>query len=310
MTGSFGRICYSYDESSGCYTADPKEFSIIVKGSAAGSYLLNSSKLSYKDANGENKTRNFEEESVNVIAVSAPVEVERSLSKEEMLVNEEFDVYYTIKPGEFSIDPDLTPPEKFIVKNIGFSEKFPEGLTVVPADGLTISGQNASIDIEDINYTYDASDGKYKANPVSFAVKLKGTEGEYTLGDNNSSKIDYTDLDSETKAKSFPELNPRIIKFGMPKLKVLNVVRRGEKVDVELAVDLPEHTDYGQIRLEDGSAVSVSGSGGTVQNIQSNGSYWYKVCPSIKRTGVFIGQSAILTPVRRIKPNLYDIQRN
>mgnify|MGYP000844144714 FL=1 len=276
VSGSLGRICYSYDESSGFYTADPKEFSITVKGTAAGSYLLNSSALSYKDANGENKTAGFEEEGVDVIAVSAPVEVERSLSKEEMLVNEEFDVYYTIKPAAFGIDPDLTPPEKFIVRNICFSEKFPEGLTVIPADGLTVSGQNASRAIEDIVYTYDASDGKYKANPVSFAVKLKGIEGEYILGDNNSSKIEYTDLDSKTKTRSFPELNPRIIKFGMPKLKVLNVVRRGEKVDIELGVDLPEHTDYGQIRLENGSAVTVSGSGGTVQNILNDGSYWYK----------------------------------
>jgi len=276
VSGSLGRICYSYDEDSGCYTADSKEFSIKVKGSAAGSYLLNSSELSYKDSNGENKLKNFEDESVGVIAVSAPVAVERALSKEEMLVNEEFYVNYIIKPGEFAIDPDLIPPGQFIVKNISFSEKFPDGLTVVSADDFAISGQNVSGNIEDIVYTFDAADNRYKADPVSFAIKLRGFEGEYTLGESNSSKLEYTDLDKETKTKSFPELEPRIVKFGVPKLKVLNVVRKGEKVDIELGVDLPEYTDHGQIRLENGSAVSVSGGAGTVQNIVNDGSYWYK----------------------------------
>ena len=275
VSGSLGRICYSYDEDSGCYTAEPKEFTIKVKGSNAGSYLLNSSKISYKDTDNVNKLKNFENETVEVIAVSAPVAVERALSKEEMLVNEEFYVNYTIKPGEFGIDPDLTPPEQLIVKNIVFSEAFPDGLTVVPAGGLTISGQNASRNIGNIVYTFDAADNKYKADPVSFSIALKGVEGEYILGDSNSSKIEYTDLDNKSKAKSFPELEARVVKFGMPKLKVLNVVRKGEKVDIELGVDLPEHTAYGQIRLENGSAVTVTGGGGTVQNIVSGGSYWY-----------------------------------
>jgi hypothetical protein len=288
VSGGLGKICYSYDKNSGCYKADSKEFSVKLKGSAAGSYLMDSSELSYKDVNNENKTGSFGDKSVNVVAVSAPVAVERNLSKEEMLVDEEFYVNYAIIPGEFGIDPDLTPPEKFIVKNVSFSEEFPDGLTVVSADEFSISGQNVSGNLADIVYTYDASESRYKAAPVSFTIKLKGTEGEYTLGESYSSKIEYTDLDNETKAKSFPELEPRIVKFGMPKLKVLDVVKKGETVNVQLSVDLPERTDYGQIRLENGDPVFVNGSVGIIQNIESDGSYWYNGLSIYKTHKVFL----------------------
>jgi uncharacterized protein YegL len=288
VTGNLEQIKYKYKSASNQYEADPVEFSITVKGSKAGSYSLDSSELSYKDANNENKTGSFGDKSVNVVAVSAPITIGRSMSKEEVLINEEFSVNYTINPGEFGIDSDLTPPEKFTVKNISFSEEFPEGLTVIPANGLTISGQNASRNIDNIVYTFDASDSKYKAAPVSFAIALKGTEGEYTLGESNSSKIEYTDLDNETKAKSFPELEPRIVKFGMPKLKVLDVVKKGETVNVQLSVDLPERTDYGQIRLENEEPVFVNGSVGIIQNIESDGSYWYNGLSIYKTHKVYL----------------------
>ncbi len=95
-------------------------------------------------------------------------------------------------------------------------------------------------------------------------------------------------MDNETKAKSFPELEPRIVKFGMPKLKVLDVVKKGETVNVQLSVDLPERTDYGQIRLENGDPVFVNGSVGIIQNIESDGSYWYNGLSIYKTHKVFL----------------------
>lgn len=285
VTGNIGTIKYVYNPDTDQYEAAPVEFTIKIKGTSPGKHVLDSSELSY-EIDDEKQTVEFEEKSFEVVAVSAPIAVERSLSKEEVLVDEEVVVSYTINPEEFSVDPDVKPMTQLIVKDVKFSEVFPEGLTVVSAAGFSVSGQNVTGDLGEIVYTYDPAGKKYKANPVNFEIKLKGTEGEYTLGEGGTSKIDYKDLDEGANAKTFPELELRVVKFGMPKLEVLNVVKRGEKVNVKLGVDLPDRTEYGQIRLENDEVVSLDD--GAVVNISADGSYWYNGLSIYKTHKVYL----------------------
>lgn len=241
-------IDYTFNSSSNRYKAEKIEFTIKVKGSRAGNYSLNSSKLSYKDLDDTNKSLSFGNRNIEVVALRADINTERSLSKQEMLIDEHFNVNYKILPKEFVIADGLEPPAELVVKNVNFSEQFPEGLTVVSAGGLNKSGRYVSGNLGDIVYRYNASDGKYKTSPIEFSITLKGKEGEYALGRGaDQSKITYSDLDKETKEKNFAKLNPSVVKYGMPKLEVTEIKRRGEVVDITLKATLPAHTKNGTI---------------------------------------------------------------
>ena len=72
----------------------------------------------------------------------------------------------------------------------------------------------------------------------------------------------------------------------MPKLKVLDV-KRGDG-QCPASVDLPERTDYGQIRLENGDPVFVNGSVGIIQNIESDDSLLYNGLSIYKTHKVFL----------------------
>lgn len=268
VTGNLSDIKYSYDKASKTYKADAIEFSIKVKGNLGGKYELNTSKLTYKDINGNNKTVKPVKKNVEVVALQADLELGRSLSKEEFLNIEQFNVSYTIKPKDLVIDPDLEAPSQLFVKNLYFTEEFPEGLKLVSAsNGLTITGQKVAGNLGNIIYHYDNASGKYKADPITFNVKLYGNEGQYTLGNNNTSKVKYTDLDKQNKEKYFPELNATIVKyeFGKPQLEVLNVTRKGENVEITLRITLPDHSEYGELRVP-----AVNGDGSIVKVVDNN----------------------------------------
>jgi len=249
VKGNLGNINYSYNSSSGLYEADEVEFTIRLKGTKGGKYILNASGVSYRDIDGNNETRKFGDKTIEVIALKAPISVSRTINSEEIFVDEELIVSYKVIPGEFSIDPGLEPPEELTVRNLSFHEEFPEGLEVVSAGSLNVSGRKVTGNLGDIVYRYDNVNRKYKADPVDFSIKLKGEEGGYILGKAGASKIKYTDLDNGAKEKSFPELNVRIVRFGEPELEVVNVVKRGEVVDVTLRITLPKRTQYGELRI-------------------------------------------------------------
>lgn len=266
VKGSLGNINYTYNSSSRLYEANPIEFTIRLKGSVSGNYTLNSAKISYKDIDNNTETKNFENKTIEVIALQAPIRVDRTINGDEFLMDEEIVVNYTVTPEEFSIDPGLVPPSELIVKNVSFSEEFPEGLQVVSVstDALNVAAGKVTGNLRDIVYRYDSTSRKYKASPVNFSITLKGTIGEYIIGEGNSSKVSYFDLDKVTKEKSFPELNARVVKFGQPGLEVVNIVKKGEVVDVTLKITLPKRTRYGELRIpvinDDGSLGKVRSS--------------------------------------------------
>ena len=184
VTGNLSNINYLYNASSNKYEAEPIEFIIKIKGANAGEYSLDSGKLSYKDIDGRNESRNFSEKPFEVVALQALIKVDRGLEEEEIFINKEVDISYTIIPEEFGIDPELEPPSELMVKSVNFSEEFPEGLTIVSAsNGLSVTDRKVSGNLGNIIYHYDSKDGKYKAKPVTFNIKLcRDEEGEYTLG--------------------------------------------------------------------------------------------------------------------------------
>jgi hypothetical protein len=259
IKGLLSNIKYEYDSSEKVYKAKPIEFSITIKGTRGGSYLLNSSKLSYTNINGNNETLNFDEKAIEVVALEAPINVSRTLIQDDIFVNESFGVKYSIVPEPFSIDPDITPPEKLIVRNVEFTETLPEGIKLDKVIGASVHVYSNELysDLKNIEYIYDPTDGTYKADPIVFTLYMMGEEeGDYTLGE---SIITYTDLDEETKEKSFGGLDATIGKFGIPKIEVVKITKRGEYIDAKLKITLPKRTRYGELRIpavgEDGTLV-------------------------------------------------------
>lgn len=277
VTGNLKSIDYSYNAGKKAYEAKPVEFTIKLKGTRSGNYLLNNSRISYTNINNNTETKEFGEKSVEVVAVQAPIEVDRSLNNEEIIVGEEFTVNYSVVPGALSIDPGIEAPGELVVKNVEFSEEFPEGLDVVSAGRFRVTGRKVSGTLGNIVYRYDRATGKYKADPVNFSITLKGTrDGEYILGKEGTSKVGYADLDNETESRSFPELNVRVLKFGEPKLEVLKVVKRGEYVDVTLKITLPKRSEYGEVRtpvVSNGTLTQDINGGELVVNVSTEGRY-------------------------------------
>lgn len=70
VTANIGDICYNYNNTTNQYEAEPINFEIGLKGTAAGVYILGenySSKLNYKGVNWENCCEYFSESQVSVI---------------------------------------------------------------------------------------------------------------------------------------------------------------------------------------------------------------------------------------------------
>lgn len=160
----------------------------------------------------------------------------------------------------------------FSLPNVVFDEVFPEGLQVLSAseeNKFTITGQSVRGSLGAVCYNYNESTEQYEAAPIHFSITLKGvTAGEYVLGENNSSRLSYEDINGQAAERYFPEAGVKVVNFGMPELEVVSVEKTGETAKVGLLVTLPEYTGYAQIRDSDG--LPVEG----LDNIQSSGTYY------------------------------------
>lgn len=145
----------------------------------------------------------------------------------------------------------------YSVSSVNFEEVFPDGLEIasVPVN-FTVEGQKVTADLGKIDYQYNESTKQYEAAPIGFSIELKTkAAGEYLLGENNTSILSYNDINGTSKTKYFGEIPLTVEPFGKPELEVTGIVRNGETVDVKLRPKLPKHTDYAELRYEDGSVV-------------------------------------------------------
>lgn len=101
------------------------------------------------------------------------------------------------------------------VYGLQLNETFPTGIDIVDvSNGLKKDSTNKIVigDIGNINYTLDTVNHVFKADPINFWVKLKGTKaGDYVLGKDvstgkNNSFVSYKDIDGKdvNPAPTFP----------------------------------------------------------------------------------------------------------
>lgn len=113
-----------------------------------------------------------------------------------------------------------------IVQDISFEEFFPSGIEGIDSsDILKISDRKVSGNIGSIVYKYDEETKEYIAKPISFWIKLKGSEvGKYQLSKddegNNLSIIRYTDLGLNEETRYFPSLDINIVD-DIPDVKII-----------------------------------------------------------------------------------------
>lgn len=139
LKGNLPSINYKYNASTKQYSASELKFEVTLKGNTAGSYVLGAnktSKLSYLATDGNARLLYFEELSLQVNDLSAPITLDRSLSGAENLkVHQSFDVNYVIKPGEMEIEEStISSSKKEIVLVIDTSSSMK----------LDINGNNTS----------------------------------------------------------------------------------------------------------------------------------------------------------------------
>lgn len=98
------------------------------------------------------------------------------------------------------------------IHSINFQETFPSGINVIrAAEGLEINEQTVSGDIGSITYTLNEETKHFEAEPIQFSITLSASiVGEYRLStsnNDNTSYIDYKDIDGTQVRKFFDEKN-------------------------------------------------------------------------------------------------------
>ena len=116
------------------------------------------------------------------------------------------------------------------IYGLQLEETFPSGISIVDkSNGLKIDSSNSKKiigDIGNINYKLDAVNHVFKAEPINFWVKLKGTAtGDYVLGKNaignSTSFVSYKDIDGKdvSPSPSFPPININIYNNQPPDME-------------------------------------------------------------------------------------------
>lgn len=136
------------------------------------------------------------------------------------------------------------------VYSLQFKETFPDGIDIVSySNGLRVDSSNSKTiigDIGNINYKLDKVNKVFKADPVTFWVKVKGTKaGDYVLGKdasgNSTSYVTYKDIDGKAvnPAPSFPAININIYDNEPPKMDANLTSTDGTNYNLGIGVNKP-----------------------------------------------------------------------
>lgn len=140
-----------------------------------------------------------------------------------------------------SIMSDLT------IYGLQLQETFPDGISIAEmSNGLKLDPNNSQRiigDIGNVNYTLDKENRIFKAEPITFWVKLQGTKlGDYVLGQdssgNSTSFVTYKDIDGNivNPSPSFPPININIYDNEPPKIDA--TLNNGENNAYDLDIDV------------------------------------------------------------------------
>ena len=117
----------------------------------------------------------------------------------------------------------------FTVKNINFSETFPNNVDIVKVpEGFTKNGQTVTGVINNLGYTL--VNGRFQLNqPVSFEIDLKfNNQGAYIIS--QSSTMTYTDLYNVNSSKNFNNIN----------VQVNSAVTKISKIPIQFSRSIPQ----------------------------------------------------------------------
>ncbi|MFT5871678.1 MAG: Mg-chelatase subunit ChlD [Clostridium sp.] len=153
------------------------------------------------------------------------------------------------------------------IYGLQLEETFPTGISIVDkSNGLEIDTTNNSEitgDIGNINYTLDAANHVFKAEPINFWVNLKGTAtGDYVLGKNSSgnstSFVNYKDIDGKdvSPSSSFSPIDINIYNNQTPDMDA-TLTNNGSNNNYNLLVNLDKPSDIVIKALPD-SSVAIS----------------------------------------------------
>lgn len=133
------------------------------------------------------------------------------------------------------------------IHGIRFQETFPEGMDVVDvSEGLEIDDQIVTGDIGSISYILNEETKQFEAEPFRFQITLRGmAAGDYNLGkdsdDNNTSYIDYRDIDGTDGQKSFPGIDISVYEEEPPEISghLTDHETNDESYSLALTIDEP-----------------------------------------------------------------------
>jgi len=262
-----GDFTYTLNTTSMKYIPTPSSysFSYTIKCSEAGNYLLsnndNPTLLTYEGSTGAS----LEQLPLKVVALDAPITVNKVIDPEDTIINSPVTAKYTITPGEILIDPLLDKadlPAELVIDNVKIIEEgVPGGVTLdVPEayfDPDTGIDPDTGKDTGTLTYPidpipYKLNDDKTKyipenPDPDPVEIPITPTEpGDYSW----PSKVVYEDFYDETKEKDFGEKGYKADEYGDPTFVVTSVKKHNEEVDVHVSYTLPSFTASATIVLK------------------------------------------------------------
>jgi Mg-chelatase subunit ChlD len=180
----------------------PEPFAVDLNLSLnkSGSYVLNDSKVQYKDWNGKAFVKTINSISLGVTAAEgAPtLKISKVMSNNSAIVGETKYLEYIITPeGAFNSKTGPNSSLKYSFRNLVITEELPAGVEILDSDNPS----RFTAVIPDIVFT----DGMGTPSPVALSIKVKfNNVGKYNLS--NISKLTYLDNDGSAKVLNFNKL--------------------------------------------------------------------------------------------------------
>lgn len=171
------------------------------------------------------------------------------------------------------------------IYGLQLEETFPSGINIVDkSNGLKIDTSNSNKiigDIGNINYKLDTVNHVFKAQPINFWVKLKGTAtGDYILGKtatgSSTSFVRYKDIDGKdvSPSPSFPPININIYNNQPPDMDaILSNSSTNNNYNLLVNVDKPSNIE---IKALPDSSVAIA-SNNNASYVQNGTDYTYNL---------------------------------
>ncbi|MEJ8554506.1 carboxypeptidase regulatory-like domain-containing protein [Tepidibacter sp. Z1-5] len=201
------------------YSGGSIKVEVNLSTTKPGNYVLSEdgkSKVTFTDFDGKaNREQEFNPINITVVKrKQAEFKFDRTISKNNVEVDEKFEITYNIKPKDIeNIDSSISNlSDENVINNITFTETLPEGIKIdkdnLPS-GVTAIDNTITWNIGSITYKLSADKTKYvpSIEDKKFEIKVIASaeeEGTYNL---ENATIIYEDVDKSTVSKNIDEVD-------------------------------------------------------------------------------------------------------